>query len=165
MPEDSISPTRRPLWTADPSIQDTSAMTPQASMPTVLAANSTAAASLPSDLIHPPIFPPFPGGELVSGPQTKPNTPAPAYESPLSFPTMQNWLQSLDSSPRGADGHNFAQYSPHFHENGILRLHEIADAETFSHKELLAICPRMKFGTANLLLMYARHDAKFIRQM
>jgi hypothetical protein len=165
MPEDSMPPTRQSLWTADSSIHGTTAATPQTSMPTMLAANATAAAAtLPSYLSHSHILPPVPDGEPIPGTRMRPNPPAPGFESPLSFPTIQNWLQSLDAGPRGADGHNFAQYAPHFHENGILRLHEIAD-ESFSRKDLLAICPGMNFGTANILLMYARHDVKTIQQM
>jgi hypothetical protein len=93
------------------------------------------------------------------------NSLSPMSKNPGVFPTIRNWLQGLDASPRGADGHNFAQYAANFDEHGFLRIHEIADPNTFSRADLLTICPGMKLGTANILLMYARDDVKAIRRL
>ena len=79
-----------------------------------------------------------------------------------AFPTIHDWLNNLDASPHGADGHNFAQYASNFDDKGIKCVHEIADPDTFSCTDLLAVCPGMKLGTANLLLTYAQDDVKVI---
>jgi hypothetical protein len=64
---------------------------------------------------------------------------------------------------RGADGHNFAQYAPNLQDNNIFRISEIADADAFSRMDLFTICLGIKFGMANVLLLYARKDVKAIQ--
>ena len=129
----------------------------------MFAANAAAAAFLPFYAHHPHFQ--FPNREPVFAHQMVAPSPAPASKNPALFPMIQDRLQGLDAGPHGVDQHNFAQYAPNFRENGILRIHEIADANTFSCQDLLAICPGIKLGTANLILMYARDDVKAIWQM
>jgi hypothetical protein len=111
-----------------------------------------------------PFFPPH-GYPLV--PPSVPLPPEAPAESasvdPTLFPFIRDWLKSLDNGPRGADGHVFSQYIQRFEENGIQRVFEIADPNLFSRADIIAICPGMKIGTANLVLMYAREDAEAIR--
>jgi hypothetical protein len=87
----------------------------------------------------------------------------PAVDGPTLFPFISDWLPGLDQGPRGADGHDFAQYVQYFSDNKIQRIFEIADPTLFSRDDILAICPGVKIGTANLLLKYAREDVETIR--
>jgi hypothetical protein len=115
-------------------------------------------------------FPPYPFFHPHGYPLAPPLAPTPPEASaesanvdPKHFPLIRDWLKNLDNGPRGADGHVFSQYVHCFEENEIQRIFEIADPNLFSRNDILAICPGMKIGTANLLLMYAREDAETIR--
>jgi hypothetical protein len=109
----------------------------------------------------------FPYYSQHFGPHTE-QPPGPTIEDtavndPTLFPFLSDWLPGLDHGPHGADGHNFAQYVQYFSDNKIQRIIEIADSTLFSRDDILAICPGMKIGTANLLLKYARKDVEAIQ--
>ena len=126
----------------------------------------------PNHLPAPPHFMPhgpypYPGSHPYYsqhfGPAEQPPFDDSAVDDPTLFPFISDWLPGLDHGLRGTDGHNFAQYVQYFGDNKIQRIIEIADSTLFSRDDILAICPGMKIGTANLLLKYARKDVEAIR--
>jgi hypothetical protein len=86
----------------------------------------------------------------------------PAVNDPALFPFISDWLLRLDQGSCGTDGHDFAQYIQYFSANKIQRIVEIVDPTLFSRNDILAICPGIKIGTANLLLKYAHEDVEAI---
>ncbi|KAH9991332.1 hypothetical protein BJV74DRAFT_884865 [Russula compacta] len=55
-----------------------------------------------------------------------------------------------------------SSYVQYFRDNRIQHIFKIANSTLFSCNDILAICPGMKVGTANLLLKYAHEDVEAI---
>jgi len=82
-------------------------------------------------------------------------------EDPTLFPQIAAWLQELDAGPRGADGHNFAQYGEPLEQKMFKRIFQL---ETLTEDKLIAACDSMPPGTATLILQYACKDSARIRK-
>jgi hypothetical protein len=78
---------------------------------------------------------------------------------PTLYPRVDEWLTELDSTARGADGQNWAQYAGALNINGYTRIIQIAEdgKDTGGAKELADLCS-MPVGIAKLLIKYATTD-------
>jgi hypothetical protein len=83
-------------------------------------------------------------------------------DDPTLFPRVASWLQELDEGPRGADQHNFAQYTDALEKNMLMRVFQLED---LTEEKLLTVCASMVTGTAALVLQYARKDCGKIRKV
>ena len=82
-------------------------------------------------------------------------------DDPTLFPRVIAWLQELDSGPRGADGHNFAQYGELLEQKMFKRVFQL---ESLTDDKLMTVCDTMAPGTATLILQYACKDCGKIRK-
>ena len=114
----------------------------------------------PYPYFQPPIHSYAPPIDAQPGPA---DPASPNVDNPQLFPFIKDWLKNLDEGPQGANGHGFSQYIHCFDENHIQHIFEIADPKLFDCNNIIAICPGMKIGTANLLLMYACKDMEAIQ--
>ena len=76
------------------------------------------------------------------------------------YPKLDDWLESLDHSPRNIDKHDFSQFLGPLTDSGVTRVHHlVSEAQIFAdRKELMDACPGMNRVTATLLLQFARED-------
>jgi hypothetical protein len=89
--------------------------------------------------------------------------PPEELEDVTIFPRLAQWLADLDAGPRGADGHNFAQFAIIFESEKYFRICDIADSAA-SVEILMAMCIGMARGTASKILAYAQKDVDVIRK-
>lgn len=88
-------------------------------------------------------------------------------DTPTLYPKTRDWLQSLDSTERGADGQNWEQYAGALEANGYMRLVQVAEEGrgTEGAKELSRFCIGMPIGIAQSFVKYAIADCdKILKQ-
>ncbi|KAJ7573611.1 hypothetical protein C8J56DRAFT_903060 [Mycena floridula] len=94
--------------------------------------------------------------------------PAPPHASSASpikalsvsiYPTVLDWLISLDAGDRGIDDDNFSQYTDFFKDAGYRRLIDVSEMTV---GDILETCPGMVKGIASVLSRYAIADRKVV---
>ncbi|KAJ8072114.1 hypothetical protein PM082_015672 [Marasmius tenuissimus] len=88
--------------------------------------------------------------------------PIEELDDDASYPHIQDYLPTLDSGSRGANGrHHFAAYTQDLIE---AKYFTISDVALLHHSELLRICPDMAPGTASKLLAAVTSDVNRIQK-
>jgi len=94
-----------------------------------------------------------------------PVTPIPTLKcpgSPLAYPTLDVWLESLENDPvchKKAQG--YQGFIPFFSANGI---EDLEDLLCLTSDELLKIIPDINIGTAKRILAFAQDDDLALRE-
>lgn len=97
-------------------------------------------------------------GALQPLPSSEPDD----MDDPTIFPRVRMWLEKLDSSALGLDGHSFAVWAYDFENAKYYRISQIADCG--SVEMVASLCPGIPAGTASLILQAARREVKGIRK-
>lgn len=77
------------------------------------------------------------------------------------FPRISDWLQALDTGPRGQDEHHFVQFTGDFAREKYVRIVDLVDVTI---GDLQTLIPEIAQGTAKRLLDYAVKDVETIRR-
>ena len=107
-----------------------------------------------------------PGIDIPSQYQQEPPTPfmptlmpTPTLKrpgSPLAYPTLDVWLESLENNPaRQKKAQGFQAFFPLFSTNGI---DDLEDLLRLTSDELMKIIPDLNIGTAKQILAFAQDD-------
>jgi hypothetical protein len=94
-----------------------------------------------------------------------PFTPTPTLKrpgSPLAYPTLDVWLESLENNPaRQKKAQGFRAFFPLFSMNGI---DDLEDLLLLTSDELMKIIPDLNIGTAKRVLAFAQDDDLALRE-
>lgn len=104
-------------------------------------------------------MPPLPGYYGAPAPP-RASSASPVKTLSISiYPTVLDWLNSLDTGDRGIDDDNFSQYADFFKDAGYRRLIDVSEMTV---GDILETCPGMVKGIASVLCRYATADRKVI---
>jgi len=94
-----------------------------------------------------------------------PFTPVPTLKrpgSPLAYPTLDIWLESLENDPvRQRKARGYQDFWPFFSTNGI---EDLEDLLHLTSDELMKIIPDINIGTAKWILAFAQDDDPALRE-
>lgn len=120
--------------------------------------------------INAPMTPGHVTPQYHQAPLTQPfTTPVPSESSalkrpgsPLNYPTLDVWLESLENDPvRQRKAQGYQGFFPFFSMNGI---EDLEDLLRLASDELMKIIPDINIGTAKQLLAFAHDDDPALRE-
>ncbi|KAJ6606874.1 hypothetical protein B0H10DRAFT_1956776 [Mycena sp. CBHHK59/15] len=82
--------------------------------------------------------------------------------SPMLYPTIDDWLLDLDTGDCGEDGHQFNCFRAALCANSFVCLEQLADEGEGGAFMLCEICEDMTIGVSKLLVKYVIKDCKKI---